>query len=147
MSSKAGRELGELHVGYEKVDEYPGVTITAPNNTAHRDRFAWKRCGSAKGKDKTVVQYNDLISVSEIPLDAYEYVVNGKSAIHWVMERQSVTSDKDSGIIKDANAWATETAGSARYPLSLLLRIITVSLETMRIVRSLPPLAIEEGAA
>ena len=58
------------------------------------------------------------------------------------MERQSVTTDKDSGIVKDANAWATEIVGDARYPLSLLLRVITVSLETMKIVNALPSLDI-----
>lgn len=77
-------------------------------------------------------------------LYAPDYVVNGKSAIEWVMERQSVTTDKDSGIVKDANAWATETMGEARYPLSLLLRVITVSLETEKVVRSLPALHIME---
>jgi SOS-response transcriptional repressor LexA len=63
------------------------------------------------------------------------------------MERQSVTTDKDSGIVKDANAWATETVGDPRYPLSLLLRVITVSLETMKIVQALPSLDILEDQA
>lgn len=54
-------------------------------------------------------------------------------------------SSKDSGIVNDANLWATETMGNARYPLELLLRVITVSLETMKIVRSLPPLGDWEG--
>jgi phage repressor protein C with HTH and peptisase S24 domain len=99
-----------------------------------------------KGKDKSVVHYNDLITVRGIPIEAYDYVVNGKSAIEWVMERQSVTTDKASGIVKDANDWATETVGDPRYPLSLLLRVITVSLETLRIVRALPALDILEEA-
>lgn len=51
--------------------------------------------------------------------------MNGKPAIEWVMERQSVTTDKASGIVKDANAYATETMNDPRYPLSLLLRVIT----------------------
>ena len=97
-----------------------------------------------KGKDKTVIHYNDFITVRDVPLEAYDYVVNGKPAIEWVMERQAVTVDKDSGIVKDANDWATETVGDARCPLSLLLRVITVSLETMKIVRSLPTLDIRE---
>jgi hypothetical protein len=67
--------------------------------------------------------------------------VNGKSAIEWVRERQCVLTEDPSGIVKDANAWATETVGDPRYPLSLLLRVITVSLETMKIVRGLPPLS------
>ncbi|HUG18186.1 MAG TPA: type ISP restriction/modification enzyme [Planctomycetaceae bacterium] len=74
--------------------------------------------------------------------EAYDYIVNGKPAIEWVMERQAVTTDKASGIVNDASLWATETVGNAAYPLELLLRIITVSLETNRIVESLPALEI-----
>lgn len=76
----------------------------------------------------------------EHPLAAYEYVVNGKPALEWVMERQAVTTDKDSGIVNDTNLWATETMGNAQYPLELFLRVITVSLETMKLVNALPPL-------
>ena len=93
--------------------------------------------------DKTTVIYNDYITVRDIPLEAYDYVVNGKSAIEWVMERQAVTTDKKSGITNDANLWATETMNNAAYPLELLQRIITVSLETMNIVNSLPKLEID----
>ncbi|WP_235971962.1 type ISP restriction/modification enzyme [Aquariibacter albus] len=77
-----------------------------------------------------------------IPKEAYDYVVNGKPAIEWVMDRQVVKTDKDSGIVNDANDWAVETVGNPRYPLELLLRVITVSVETMKIVRALPPLVI-----
>ena len=96
-----------------------------------------------KVDDRTTVIYNDYITVRDIPLEAYNYVVNGKSAIEWVMERQAVTTDKKSGIVNDANLWATETMHNAAYPLGLLLRIITVSLETQRIVNSLPALDID----
>jgi predicted helicase len=68
--------------------------------------------------------------------------VNGKPAIEWVMERQAITTDKDSDIVNDANLWATETMNAPAYPLNLLLRIITVSLETMKIVNGLPALDI-----
>jgi predicted helicase len=58
------------------------------------------------------------------------------------MERQSVTTDKDSGITNDANLWATETMGNPKYPLELFLRVVTVSLETMKVVNGLPKLDI-----
>ena len=58
------------------------------------------------------------------------------------MERQSVTTDKDSGITNDAKLWASETMGNAKYPLELFLRVVTVSLETMKIVNGLPGLHI-----
>ena len=69
-------------------------------------------------------------------------MVNGKSALEWVMERQGVSTHKDSGIENDANDWAIETMGDAKYPLELFLRVITVSLETMKIVKTLPKLDI-----
>jgi len=93
-------------------------------------------------EDKSQLLYNSYITVSEIPLEAYEYVVNGKSALDWVVERQCVKTDKDSGIINDANLWATETMNNPAYPLELFLRVITVSLETMKIVKTLPELDI-----
>lgn len=79
-----------------------------------------------------------------IALEAYDYVVNGKPALEWVMERQSVTTDKASGIVNDANRYAIETMGDPAYPPKLFQRIITVSLETMKIVRNLPKLDIQE---
>ena len=66
--------------------------------------------------------------------------MNGKPALDWVVERQGVKEDKDSGIVNDANDWATETMDNPKYPLELFLRVITVSLETMKIVRGLPKL-------
>ena len=96
----------------------------------------------ASKADKSRVVYNLKITMTGIPLEAYEYVVNGKPALEWVMERQAVTTHKDSGIVNDANLWATETMGNARYPLELFQRVITVSLETMKIVRALPKLAV-----
>ena len=85
----------------------------------------------------------DLKTIRDTPLAAYDHIVNGKPALEWVMERQAVTTDKDSGITNDANLWATETMGNARYPLELFQRVITVSLETMKIVNGLPALVIE----
>ena len=92
--------------------------------------------------DKSTIIYNEKITVKGIPLMAYDYIVNGKPALEWVMERQSVTTHKDSGIVNDANDWAIETMGNAKYPLELFQRVITVSIETMKIVRALPRLDI-----
>jgi predicted helicase len=145
--NKAGRALGELHVGYERVPEYAARVEGPKNPTAAQLRVEKMKFGRGKdGKDRSAIHYNDFFTVHDIPLEAYEYVVNGKPAIEWVMERQSVTTDKDSGIVKDANAYATETVGDPRYPLSLLLRVITVSLNTMKIVRALPKLEEMDGA-
>ena len=89
--------------------------------------------------DKTTIAYNSHITLSGIPLDAYDYIVNGKPAIEWIMERYQITRDKDSGIPNDPNDWAREH-NQPRYILDLLKRVITVSMETMKIVHALPPL-------
>jgi predicted helicase len=93
-------------------------------------------------KDLSTIIYNHKITISNIPPQAYEYIVNGKPAIQWVMERQGVRTDKDSGIVNDANLYAIETVNDAKYPLMLLLRVITVSLETNKIVGGLPSLGL-----
>ena len=83
--------------------------------------------------------YNSHITLTGIPLEAYDYVVNGKPAIEWIMERYQITVDKDSGIRNDPNDWAREH-NDPRYILNLLKRVITVSVETMKIVNTLPAL-------
>jgi len=143
--SQAGRELAELHIHYETVDPYPvnfaGGTLFMDNFTDQDYRVErMKFAKNGKETDKTTVIYNHKITMTGIPLQAYDYIVNGKPALEWVMERQSVTTHKDSGIINDANLWAIETVGNARYPLELFQRVITVSLRTMAIVRGLPKL-------
>jgi len=68
--------------------------------------------------------------------------VNGKPALDWVVERQCVKTDKDSGIVNDANDWAVDTMKNPRYPLELFQQVITISLKTMKIIGSLPGLEI-----
>ncbi|SFI24783.1 type ISP restriction/modification enzyme [Modicisalibacter xianhensis] len=147
--SKAGRALGDLHVGYEEAKPY-AVELKLPKGYTYDDlepehfgvEKKWKFGGTAKDKDKSTVKYNNFITITGVPLEAYDYVVNGKPALEWVMERQMVKTDKASGIINDANDYAIETMGDPAYPLKLFQRVITVSLETMKIVRSLPALDI-----
>lgn len=147
--SKAGRALAELHVNYETVEPYPvtykeGALFMDDLKPADYRVEKMKFGGKGKNKDKTTVIYNHKITMTDIPLAAYDYVVNGKPALEWVMERQCVKTDKDSGIVNDANLYATETVGDAAYPLKLFQRVITVSLETMKIVNALPKLEIQE---
>ena len=145
--SDAGRRLGDLHVNYERVEPYP-VTYKQGTPALWKidDPKAFYRVtkmkfgGKARDKDKTTVIYNANITMTDIPLEAYDYVVNGKPALEWVMERQVVKTDKASGIVNDANDYADETMNNPAYPLELFQRVITVSLETMKIVRGLPKL-------
>nr|WP_309504528.1 type ISP restriction/modification enzyme [uncultured Roseovarius sp.] len=145
--SDAGRGLGDLHVNYETVEPYP-VTYKQgdPRTWVIKDHEAFYRVtkmkfgGKRPNADKTTVIYNANITMTDIPLEAYDYVVNGKPALEWVMERQVVKTDKASGIVNDANAYANETMNNPAYPLELFQRVITVSLETMKIVHALPKL-------
>jgi predicted helicase len=145
--SKAGRELAELHINYENVSPFAAnfaggnLSIEMLKDADFKvEKMKFAKVG--KETDKTKVIYNSKITVENIPLEAYSYVVNGKPAIEWVMERQGISTHKESGIVNDANLFAIETMNNARYPLDLLLRVITVSLETIKIVRALPRLEI-----
>jgi len=143
--SQAGRDLGELHVHYENVPMYEGVTVDTGGKVLTDAQYRVEKMKYGKrGKDKdlSTLHYNSHITVTGIPLEAYEYVVNGKPALDWVVERQAVRVDKASGIVNDANNWAIETMNNPKYPLELFLRVITVSLGTVRIVKSLPRLDI-----
>lgn len=136
--SKAGRKLAELHINYENVPAYKGAKVTGANSgfyTVEKMRFP-------KKDQKDTIIFNSKIVVSEIPAKAYEYVVNGKSAIEWIMERYQVTTHKESGITNDPNDWAKEV-GNPRYILDLLLSIINVSLQTVEIVEGLPKVRFE----
>ncbi len=140
--SKAGRKLAELHLGYENIEPYP-VKVANKElalDSARLYEVQKMRFGkNASGEDKTVIQFNSHITITGIPLEAYEYVVNGKSAIEWVMERYQVSQDPESGIVNDPNDWAREHE-DPQYILNLLKRVVTVSVETMKIVKALPPL-------
>lgn len=141
--SQAGRALAELHLNYESVKPYPAEVDDKTKGKPEAYRVEKMRYGkNGKEKDLSTIIYNEYVTVRGIPLTAYDYVVNGKSAIDWVVERQGVRVDKASGIVNDANDWANETMNNPRYPLDLLLRVITVSIETMKIVNSLPELDI-----
>jgi predicted helicase len=148
--SEAGNKLGQMHTDFESMEPYPITikegdlrlaNITDPNIFYRVEKMKY---GAKKpNQDKTTVIYNNNITMQDIPLEAYEYIVNGKSALDWVMDRQIVKTEKASGIVNDANDYANETMNNPAYPLELFQRVITVSLETMKIVRALPKLDID----
>lgn len=144
---EAGRRLGDLHCNFESAEPAPVTIQQGDLRLAHIPdperyfRVEKMKFGGKRGAvDKSTVIYNANITMTGIPLEAYDYVVNGKPALEWVMERQVVKKDKASEIVNDANRYAVETVGDPAYPLKLFQRVITVSLDTMKIVRSLPPL-------
>ena len=141
--SHAGRKLSDLHLNYETVEPYKGVSVkfisANPSYEVQKMRFGKL---DSKTADKSVIFYNNGIVIENIPLEAYDYVVNGKSALEWIMERYQVTTDAKSGITNNPNDWSREH-GDDKYIFNLVLRIITVSIETMKIVNELPKLKFE----
>ena len=149
--SQAGRALAELHLNYDAADKFElkietKGQLTDADYRVEKMKFAKKKDPDTgrSVNDRSTVIYNNKVTLKGIPDAAWDYVVNGKAALDWVMERQAVRVDKGNGIVNDANDWATETMGNPKYPLELFQRVITVSLETQRIVAELPSLEIRE---
>ncbi|MDK2816219.1 MAG: hypothetical protein PWR22_848 [Moorella sp. (in: firmicutes)] len=147
--SKAGRKLAELHLNYETIEPWP---LEEQNKGDQNDFETYKvtkmRFGKTPDKkdDKTVIVYNDHFTLHGIPLAAYDYVVNGKSAIEWIMDRYQVHRDKKSGIVNDPNKWLEEH-GAPRYIVELIKRTVRVSMETIEIINELPSLNIKLPSA
>lgn len=158
---KAGKALAELHLNYEQVPPSPDViphiadavyqdpTDDAPFGYTKYDHFAVNKMAFPKvrnqaGKlvpDKSRIIYNGNITIENIPAKAYEFIVNGKSAIEWIMERYAITQDSKSLIINDPNDWSREHHNPI-YIYDLLLSVINLSVQSVDIINSLPKLKI-----
>ncbi len=137
--AEIGRALADLHLHYEQQEAPEGVKVKGwdcGNYQVKKMKFKSKQ-------DKSAIIYNDEITIADIPLEAYDYVVNGKSAIEWIMDRYQVKIDKKSGILNDPNDWGNEH-DDPRYILDLLLSVITVSLETLTLIGELPAVDFHE---
>ncbi|WP_298476094.1 type ISP restriction/modification enzyme [uncultured Maribacter sp.] len=154
--SKAGRKLAELHINYETVEPYDGVEVQIPEDKHQMDAYEFYKVTKLRfnkikeeidGKmksvdDKSTIVCNSRIKISNIPEKAYQYVINGKSAVEWIMDRYQVKVDKKSGIKNDPNDWSKEIENPS-YILDLILSIINVSVQTVDIVNDLPKLEFE----
>lgn len=153
--SKAGRSLAEWHLNYETVDPWPVKEVSEKLDLDPEEKYKVQKMTFARPTpqqkaagakyDKSTIVYNSHVLLKGIPLDAYDYVVNGKPAIEWIMERYQFTRDKDSGIVNDPNDWCKEH-DQPRYIIDLVKRIVRVSMETMKIVKSLPALNEQKAA-
>ena len=140
----AGKKLAALHLNYESIEPHPSVII---ENDTDAPRVQQMRFGKSNGEeDKSIIHFNDAIRIINIPLRAYDWQVNGKSPIEWVMERYAVTVNKDSQIRNDPNEWCKEI-GQPRYILELIGRIVNVSTQTLDLIAALPPLSFKTSAS
>ena len=141
---EVGKALIELHINYESVPVYEDVQIRMPDKAIYKVqkmKFAKKRDINGKSvDDKSTIIYNNDIIISNIPEQAYEYTVNGRTAIEWIMDQYQIKTDKASGIVDDPNEYSNDE----KYIFNLLLRIINVSIQTIDLVQSLPKFEIDE---
>lgn len=139
---QAGKALAKLHLDYENVPAYGGLEIedTYHGKDAYEHYAVSPKMRFLKKDKKDTIIYNDYITIRHIPAEAYDYIVNGKSAVEWLMERYAITIDKKSGIKNDPNDWSREH-DNPRYIFDLVCSIVNVSVKTMEIVGKLPKLS------
>ena len=139
--STSGRRLADIHLNYENQEKYPliieylGKEINSLSQISSQDLRVEKMKFAKNGKetDKSTIIYNNKITLKNIPLQAFDYEVNGKSAIEWVVDRQCVSINTDNQIKNDANDFAIYTKNNPAYIIELLQSIITTSLKTIEI--------------
>ncbi len=129
---KAGERLADIHVHYEKQPEYPLAKKEKPG-----EKLDWRVTKMRLSKDKATLIYNQFLTLSGIPPETYEYRLGNRSALEWVIDQYQVSTDKRSGITNDPNR-----ADDPQYILRLVGQVITVSLETVKVVGDLPPLGL-----
>ena len=130
--AKAGERLGEIHVGYEDIEEYQLTLIETPGKP-----LDWRVEKMRLSKDKTGVKYNDFLTLAGIPAKAFDYRLGNRSALEWVIDQYRVKTDKRSGILNDPNR-----PDNPEYIVRLIGKVIAVSLETVDIVEGLPDLGL-----
>lgn len=130
----AGDRLAELHVGYEDQPEYSLALMETLDVS-----LDWRVDKMRLSKDKTQLRYNDFLTLDGIPAEAFNYRLGNRSALEWVIDQYRVKTDKRSGILNDPNR-----ADDPQYIVRLIGKVISVSLETVKIVDGLPELGIRE---
>ena len=134
--ANAGGRLGEIHVGYEDAGEYPLTYIETPDT-----QLDWRVEKMKLSKDKTQIKYNDFLTLDGIPAKVFDYRLGNRSALEWVIDQYRVKPDNrgGSGIVKDPNR-----DDDPQYIVKLIAKVITVSLETVKIAENLPELGVQK---
>ena len=130
--AEIGRKLAELHVHYERAAEYPLKRVESPELP-----LDWRVKKMRLSKDKTAVVYNDFLTLAGVPEAAFAYRLGNRSALEWVIDQYQVSTDARSGITNDPNR-----ADEPDYIVKLVGRVITVSLETQKLIAALPALEV-----
>jgi len=128
--ASAGERLAELHVNYDSQSEYPLERRETPGKPLN-----WRVEKMKFTKDRTAIVYNDFLTLAGIPAEAFEYHLRNRPALEWIIDQYQVRTDKRSGIVNDPNR-----ADDPQYIVKLIGKIVTLSLETMKVLKSLPDL-------
>ncbi len=139
---EAGERLLELHIRYEDQSEYPLGEETVLGDDGDPEFYRVKKL-SWGTPDKSQIVVNDNITLTGIPDEAREYVLGSRSALEWILDRYQVKTDKASGVVNDPNDWGLEH-GNPRYIVDLIKKVTHVSVETVKIVKSLPKLTLKK---
>ena len=131
--SNMGKELLDLHLNYEKAPKYNGIKVEIKNKNFKVQKMKWLN------DEKTALQYNDDIVISNIPPKAHNYKINGQSALWWLVNRYKVTHDEKTGIRNDPN----EFFDDSKEILDLIQRVVYVSMKTQEIQEKLPKLEVD----
>ena len=138
-----GRKLAELHLNYENQPIWDGVEVEISKPDYRVKKMKHPKMRNVQGKlvpDNTKIIYNESITIKNIPEQAYDYVVNGRPAIEWIINQYQVKTDKKSGITDDPNDFSDDP----KYILNLLLSVITVSMRTLELIDELPEFEVQE---
>lgn len=170
--AEAGRKLADLHVNYEQQPEHPLQRIensderlnwrvekmrlsknrlrgVVPRSETEKQGFNPGDASALRGTtprkqdmplsgETTSLTYNDFLTLAGIPMEAFEYRLGNRSALEWVVDQYQVKNDPRSGITNDPNR-----PDDPEYIVRLIGQVVTVSLETVKIVRELSSLAID----
>jgi predicted helicase len=130
--AKAGQRLVEIHVHYEQQPEYKLTRVEKKG-----EKLDYRVTKMKMSKDKTTLIYNQFLTLSGIPGQTYDYRLGNRSALEWVIDQYQVSTDERRGITNDPNR-----SDDPQYILRLIGQIVTVSLETVKIVESLAAWAV-----
>jgi predicted helicase len=126
--AEAGKRLAELHVNYESAKEFK---LQRQENK--EVKLDWRVEAMKLSKDKASLIYNDFLTLSGIPPEVFDYKLGNRSALEWVIDQYRVTRDEKGNLASDPNRMDDE-----QYIVRLIAQVITVSLETMKVVKALP---------
>ncbi len=129
---EVGARLAQLHVGYEEQPEYRLRQLETPD-----EPLDWRVEKMRLSKDKTQLRYNDFLTLDGIPTEAFNYRLGHRSALEWIIDQYQVKTHKRSEIVNDPNR-----ADDPQYIVRLIGKVISVSLETVKIVEGLPELGV-----